>query len=199
MKEQTLSSEDIQTLVELHRHLDICGHNINSNLKEKLREIINRGLDLSPKEIHLPQTDLPSKQEVINMIGNIQAGMTYDRCAELIIQLFSAHSQQLLLKKDEEIEQLKSANHKQSDKILSLESLCQKQSYEIIFLKSKQVEEAIGFGKWIDNCYDKESDDEYVMKSDLQIPFKDEDSDTKTIKQLYAIYQEQKQNETKRK
>lgn len=42
---KSLPSEptDIEVLLELHHHLDICGHNINSNLKERLREMIKRG------------------------------------------------------------------------------------------------------------------------------------------------------------
>ena len=42
---KSLPSEptDIEVLIALHHHLDICGHNINSNLKERLREMIKRG------------------------------------------------------------------------------------------------------------------------------------------------------------
>lgn len=47
---RVMPSEDIEILYELHKHLDICGHNINSNLKEKLREIINRGNSAPPSK-----------------------------------------------------------------------------------------------------------------------------------------------------
>lgn len=109
--------------------------------EEYFFQIENEAIELyHTRKLEEAGKELPTLNQIIEHLGASLDGKLYIEGSEWMKEKafkLLASKQYQLEAKDKEIERLKGANQNQSDKILCLESEVQKQSYEIIKLKSQ--------------------------------------------------------------